>query len=338
MKMPIGSDLSALIEQAYCADQPVLLTGPHGIGKTATFDQAAASLRIDIIKLDMSLMEPPDLVGLPIIQDGRTTYATPGSLPTEGKGILALEELNRCARPLRNASLMLVRERRLNDYRLPNGYVPMATVNPANDAYLDADELDPALASRFMKIEVVADVRCWTSWARAVGVHPAVVAFVEQSPGAFESPEANPRSWEYVSSFLKSSEQNAPMNRDLLTAAVTGFVGPTWALSFMRHMAGDARLQIAAEDIINDYPAQRSVVRAWAKQGALDRIVSTLTTLQNFLRPAEVYKDICTAHPLAKKNIERFFSDLPADLQNQVRAWLRDRRFDDLHVPARRTR
>lgn len=337
MKMTIGPGLIELAVGAYHADQPVLLKGQHGIGKSAVFDQAAVSLGIDIIKLDMSLMEPPDLIGIPTIKDGRTSYAIPSLLPLEGKGILALEEINRCCRPLRNASLTLVRERQLNGYRLPEGYLPVATINPAGEEYLDADELDPALASRFMLLEVVADVSSWVSWAREMAVHPAVVEFVEQCPGIFDSPEANPRSWEYVSNFLKASERRGQINRDILTAAVTGFVGSTWALSFMRHFTGDEQLQIAPEEIINDYPAHRSVVQGWIKKKTLDRLVSTLTTLQNYLRPAAVYAEVTSAaRPLARKNIERFFSDLPADLKERVRSWLADRNFGDLRVPSRR--
>jgi hypothetical protein len=37
-------------------------------------------------------------VGLPVIQDGWTTYARPRSLPADGAGILLLEELNRAER------------------------------------------------------------------------------------------------------------------------------------------------------------------------------------------------------------------------------------------------
>ena len=334
--MRIGSELSSLIELAYLSDQPILLRGRHGIGKSAAFDQAAAALDIDIIKLDMSLMEAPDLIGIPTVTDGRTSYATPSFLPMEGRGILALEEINRCSRALRNASLTLVRERQLNSYRLPTGFVPMATVNPADDEYLDADELDAALTSRFMNIDVAADVRCWASWALEAGVHSAVVAFVQQSPGIFDSPEANPRSWEYVSNFLKAAEQNGPVNRDLLMAAATGFVGSTWALAFMRHFSGDELLQISPQAIVDDYPAHRSIVRAWAKEGALDRVMSTLKTLQNYLRPREVYLQVTADRPLAKRNIERFFSDLPADLKGEVRAWLCNRSFNDIRVPRRR--
>ena len=46
----------------------------------------------------LSLLEPPDLVGLPIIEEGRTRYALPRFLPRVGQGILMLEELNRAER------------------------------------------------------------------------------------------------------------------------------------------------------------------------------------------------------------------------------------------------
>jgi MoxR-like ATPase len=87
---------------AYRARRPVLLEGPTGIGKSEIVRHVADALGIETIVLDLSLLEPPDLVGLPVITSGsgapRTTYALPEVLPTSGAGILMLEELNRAER------------------------------------------------------------------------------------------------------------------------------------------------------------------------------------------------------------------------------------------------
>jgi hypothetical protein len=39
-----------------------------------------------LVVLDLSLLESPDLVGLPVIEGRRTHYASPAELPSEGRG------------------------------------------------------------------------------------------------------------------------------------------------------------------------------------------------------------------------------------------------------------
>ena len=97
LTLAAGEPLLEVLILAKQADQPVLLEGRHGIGKSMLFEQAAARLGIGHIIRDLSLMEPPDLVGIPKVgKDGRTHYAVPAWLPSSGRGLLVFEELNRC--------------------------------------------------------------------------------------------------------------------------------------------------------------------------------------------------------------------------------------------------
>src|SRR6185369_954716 len=113
-------------------------------------------LGIGTVVLDLSLLEPPDLVGLPVIKDGRTTYAVPSALPGDGAGILMLEELNRAERYIQQPALQLLTARRLHEYELPPGWVCFAAVNPASGDY-HVTTLDRALRARFLELSVRAD-------------------------------------------------------------------------------------------------------------------------------------------------------------------------------------
>ncbi len=73
---------------------------------------------------------PPDLVGLPQIQDGRTVYAAPAILPQGGAGVLMLEELNRAERYMQQPALQLLTARKLHSYALPEGWSTSAAINP----------------------------------------------------------------------------------------------------------------------------------------------------------------------------------------------------------------
>src|SRR5256885_10644666 len=106
--VPVGERAAAGLALAARSRRATLLEGPTGIGKSELVRQVAQSLGVGFAVLDLSLLEPPDLVGLPVLADGRTAYATPTSLPTGGAGILLLEELNRADRPGQQPALHLL--------------------------------------------------------------------------------------------------------------------------------------------------------------------------------------------------------------------------------------
>src|SRR5262249_11347913 len=128
--LPLGPVVKRVLELAYRARRPVLLEGPTGIGKSEIVAQVADDLRIGKVVLALSLLEPPDPVGLPVIEDGRSRYAPPRFLPTEGAGILILEELNRAERYIQQPALQLLTARRLHEYELPEGWLACAAINP----------------------------------------------------------------------------------------------------------------------------------------------------------------------------------------------------------------
>jgi hypothetical protein len=326
ISLPAGDRVVDLIELAYKADLPVLLEGRHGVGKSALLVRAARRLGIEPIVRDLSLMEPPDLVGIPsVAPEGRTRYAPPAFLPSGGRGLLAFEELNRCPRYMQASCLQLLTARRLNDYLLPAGWLPVAAINEAQDGY-QVEDLDEALLSRFLRIKVLPDRQGWLSWGKAEGrVHEKVLGFVECSPGVFDEPASNPRAWEYVSKFLLSWEEGPGRDRDLLAAALSRLVGEHWALAFCQFYETGRRPLTAAE-VVGCYEAYRAVLRRWVSVAQLDLVAASLAALQRHLEPQCVYEDV-VGNAVTKRNVERFFADLPAELRRQVRAWLKDRGF-----------
>ncbi|MCA8956874.1 MAG: hypothetical protein KDC87_12425, partial [Planctomycetes bacterium] len=65
--LPIGDRVIELLGVAYRTRRPVLLEGTTGIGKSEIVAEFAARAGIDFTVLDLSLLEPPDLVGLPLL-------------------------------------------------------------------------------------------------------------------------------------------------------------------------------------------------------------------------------------------------------------------------------
>lgn len=185
----VGQPLLDLVELCYKAGQPLLLIGRHGVGKSECLEQAAEQMEIGFICRDLSLMEPTDLVGMPKLEDGCTTFLPPDFLPTGGKGLMVFEELNRCPRYMRSPCLQLLTARTLNDYILPRGWLPIAAVNPNEGGY-EVEDLDKALSSRFVQVVVMPSIgssgprrteytsRSGSMWTTTLGYSPI------RTPGA----------------------------------------------------------------------------------------------------------------------------------------------------------
>lgn len=229
----VGDPLIRVIQVAYAARINVLIEGPTGIGKSEIVAQAANEMGIGRITLDLSLLEPSDLIGLPRIVNGKTTYAVPSFLPDEGKGILILEEPNRAAVPVRNAVLQLLSGRRLNKYELPPGWVVVAPANPDDPDY-DVDRLDAALRGRFMVLIVKPDRGAWIKWATARGVHPAIISLVARHDAAFD--EVPPRRWTLLSAALSALSPADLEDDEFARDVLSGFLPPAWSSALQEEM------------------------------------------------------------------------------------------------------
>lgn len=331
-----GSRVVRLIQWAYKADQPVLLIGKHGVGKSTLLDQAARVLQVRCVVRDLSMMEPTDLAGIPSIgDDGRTRYAPPSFLPADGCGLLVFEELNRCPPYMQAPCLQLLTCRFLNDYQLPPGWLPVAAINPDGEDY-HVDELDPALLSRFLQVRVVATPAEWSKWAGKHGrVHTKVTSFVEQTPGIFDDPVSNPRAWTYASNLLRVWEANG-RDEELLVDGLAGVVGERWARAFLQFYS-DKKKPLCAKDIVENYPGRRSTVKQWLAEASLDLVAASIESLKGHLISPGNWEALMQ-DAQKTENVRRFLSDLPPDLKRQVRSWLQERGYDQLTTARSRRR
>ena len=220
------------IHAAHRADLPFILIGRHGSGKSEVVENTAKKLGIGFEVLDLTLLEPVDLIGLPKIIADKTSYIPPSILPRSGKGLLLLEELNRASEVIRACVLELLTRRRIHEYSLPENWLPCATINPSGKSYM-VDALDPALLSRFITVNIKIDKKAWLKWAAENGIDQRIIEFVTASPDAFETKKysdenssetdngINPRSLEYCSRFIKAC-QELKIDREILSCGLMG--------------------------------------------------------------------------------------------------------------------
>lgn len=328
MEAPIGPAVIDLLALAYRADIPALLIGAHGLGKSEVTAAAAASLGIDCISRDLSLMEPPDLVGLPKILEtaggGVTTFLPPAFLPrkTGRGGFLLLEEINRAPRYMQACCLELLTSRQLNGYVLPKGWLPVACINPKVEGYA-VDLLDAALMSRFMQINVCASVDSWTAWAASNGIDAHVIEYVATVPDALDESKggSSPRSWTYASRTLQAAgAELLERSPDTIVTALNGLVGPVHTTALLRLVYG-TEVALKPADLVTDWPSAKATMKRWRKHGRLDLLAASMRAVLQWLRPDGVAQQV-RDDPTLLAAVRGFFKLLPGDLAEQATAWL----------------
>jgi hypothetical protein len=316
--LPLGPRVEAILEVAYRARRPVLLEGPTGIGKSQLVAQVAQKLGIQVVVLDLSLLEPPDLVGLPTIENGRTRYALPRFLPKDGAGILMLEELNRAERYIQQPALQLLTARTLHEYVLPDGWSCVAAINPETGDY-QVTPLDTALRARFLQVPLRADRAAWLAWAGSHGVHPTVMGLARAHERIFES--VPPRSWTFASDVLLSMQPSELAQPALVRDVLAGYLPPVWVEALLATGALGARpMELDVAQLLREY-APKSVhadrIRGWKERGETDRLDELTARLKTILSGPECGV-LASRKDLTLASLEALLADLPGDQREAV--------------------
>lgn len=314
-----GRPLIELVKLCYQSDLPLLLIGKHGVGKSELLELAAKELKVDYICRDLSLMEPPDLIGLPEKNLNTTRYLPPNFLPTKGRGILTFEELNRCPSYMRAPCLQLLTARALNDYTLPAGWLPVAAINPPEEGY-EVQELDPALLSRFVKVLVIADRKEWLGWAGKKGIQESILAYIEFDSKIFQ--DTSPRDWTMASTLLLTAqEEKTPQN--IVDLALAGIVGRERYSAFKAFLKGGPPLP-SAKQLLSDYPEKyKKQVKSLLDSQQIDSLEQLCYSLKVFLQNPDAYDEFIMTDSLSKGrdiwlNLGAFLADIPPDLCGDV--------------------
>ncbi len=316
--VPLGPRVLDVLALGYRARRPVLLEGPTGIGKSEIVRAVAERLSVGFAVLDLSLLEPPDLVGLPIIEQGRTRYAVPSILPQDGAGILLLEELNRAERYIQQPALQLLTARTLHEYTLPEGWVCFAAVNPQDGDY-QVTALDPALRARFLQLRVRADRPSWLSWALLAGVHPAVIALAQAHDRVLD--DVPPRTWVYVSQLLFALRPEDTRDPVVLRDALAGYLPGSWLeLLLARREIAEVGLAIDVRALLAGYApgtpeaTRIAALRAEGRSDVLDEITHRLLAILSGPEAGV----LAASGKLRLEALEALFTDLPGDQRDKL--------------------
>lgn len=246
------SDAIKTLKAMYTLRQPAMLHGSPGIGKSDVVRQVSKELEIDLIDFRLSQVDPVDLRGIPSVVDGKTQWNVPAAFPTEGKGILFLDEINLAPPSVQAAAYQLVLDRKLGDYELPEGWVVFAAGNRSTDQAAVIQMAAP-LRNRLFHVDFTPDVDDWISWGVKANIDPLLLGFIKFSPhllNQFDSSNkdvlaslktknafATPRSWAMLSKAL------TVIGMDSLQSEVTyGYVGESAGAQFLAYAAQASQL------------------------------------------------------------------------------------------------
>jgi MoxR-like ATPase len=145
--------LEPVILAALVTEDPLLLIGASGTGKTYLLNTLAEALGLEHRHYNASLISFDDLVGFPYPGKDSATIQyleTPATVwPAES---VLIDEISRCKPEHQNRLFSLVHERRVQGIPLPRLRYRWAAMNPCSvdqgalEQYAGSEPLDPALA------------------------------------------------------------------------------------------------------------------------------------------------------------------------------------------------
>lgn len=244
---------------------PMVGIGLSGIGKTMAIHEVTKQLGIGFCELRLVALTETDILGVPTIEGGKTTWASNELLPyvsRDGqKGVLVLDEITSASKTVRAVVYQLMdSKRRLSNYELPTEWKVVALGNGPSDGGVYTG-MEAAFLSRATCYRIEPDLSCWVKWATSHGVNPTVIAFLQFMPDmlhVFDPDEIAsifpcPRSWTALSDRLNSREkrtQNGILSIDAVEIYAAGAVGVEAAPKFSAFYAYNNEA-ISAEDVLS---------------------------------------------------------------------------------------
>lgn len=208
------SSIRTALPKLIAKQRPVMLWGAPGVGKSDVIKQIAEDSKLELRDVRLSLLDPIDLKGFPTIDTVKKqmSWLPADFLPKKGKGILFLDEINAAPQSVQAAAYQLVLNRKIGEYKLPDGWAVMAAGNRASDRSV-VHAMPAALANRFVHLDFDINVDDWSHWAMDNEIHTDLRAFIRFRPNLLHcfdgatNPRAfpSPRSWAFVNDIYKDN-------------------------------------------------------------------------------------------------------------------------------------
>lgn len=269
------------------------LSSAPGMGKSAISKVVAERFKLPVVEVFLSEYDPAELAGFTYREGTSMKKARPDWLPSEGEGILILEEFSDAPQSVQNIGCRLVRERSLGEHKLAKGWHIIVCGNRAKDR-TGAQQLVKKFTNRVCFLTLNQETDEFLDVAAEQGFHPAVIGYLAKNKGALNGfnplHESSPtaRSWEFVSDALNGMK----LTDTALRATITGFIGGGEAgkfMGFLKHMhkipdLNDIVRAPGSVPVPTDMDVQFATIVSLASQATVRNVGAILQYMDRFER------------------------------------------------------
>lgn len=268
-------EVSILAPRIAATHKPILLRGPHGVGKSEVVYQLAKPFAkalglIDKYPQGLPVVErrlsqcpdAGDLTGLPEIRDGVTHLN-----PMDWFNRICLEpclffadEIDRAMPDVRQAFFEITDSRKVAGRLLHKDTIIVGAINGGteNANNYQVGEMDPAELDRWVVFDVSPTVSEWLEYANAQRVNPMITEFIQSANEHLEHDGENfipgkiypsRRSWFRLNEVLE--EKDLEEAKSYLPTLLNAYVGQEASLAFYEFVRQYSK-EVSIEDVITN--------------------------------------------------------------------------------------
>jgi len=237
-------------------NQPILLVGQPGIGKTDMITQCADELDYDVVTILLSQSDPTDAKGYPAIVNGKALHVPFGDLvklTNASKPLMVfLDDLGQAMPAVQAAFMNLLNSRQVGGAFISDNVRFVAATNRREDKANVAGIIEPAKSRFHTILPITPDVEDFIQWGERHDLDANLLAYCRYTepdkifnfkPTMDMTNTASPRTIYHLSEHIK---QDYPKN--LQYEIYAGAVGDQFASGFLSFL-----------EIIKDLPSFQQV-------------------------------------------------------------------------------
>lgn len=223
----------------------VMLSSSPGVGKTDIVHRLGSVTNAEISKVELTLRDQVDIIGLPTPRGETTEYLPFGwamalTKPDGPPAVLFLDDFGLASQQVQNAALSILLDRVIGQgEKIRDNVRVIGATNRVQDR-TGVEEMPPTVKNRMIHLPVKADLDCWVNWAMDHDIDPLVISFLRKTqvnlnnfdPNCPNDGQATPRSWTMASRVYRSL---AKEGKRLQLMALSGTIGTGMASTFMAY-------------------------------------------------------------------------------------------------------